>query len=129
MRILVPTAGPTPARNHAEYIMKIARALGASVDVIHICKTGDDDRPGKEALDVFKDASAKLDISITTHLVYGDVVQTILDYSKERDTNLIVMGASEGRVAAQWLASNLLPQAEVPVFIIPDGFSHLVENF
>ena len=36
LRILVPTAGPVPARDRADYIMKIAQRLHAEIDVLHI---------------------------------------------------------------------------------------------
>ena len=38
MKILATTAGPVPAKNKAEYIVNIAKRLGADVIALHIMK-------------------------------------------------------------------------------------------
>ena len=52
-RLLIPTAGPKPARDKAQYIMEMAHSLGVEeVDVIHILDLGEFD-DGRDALNIF----------------------------------------------------------------------------
>jgi len=122
MNILVPTAGPTPAREKANYITSIAKSLEAELHIIHISEQKDTSA-GEDALGIFREVGEREGIKVTTVLKSGDVIPTLLTYSKDANIDLIVMGASEGRIVAKWLAADVLEKAKVPVFILPTGFS------
>ncbi|WP_455392371.1 universal stress protein [[Eubacterium] cellulosolvens] len=125
MKLLVPTAGPEPAREKAEYISKLASSLEAELIVLHIVKDNNEE-PGKEAFEIFENQCKKDNIKIKTLFKEGEVVPTISAVADEEDADLIVMGASEGRVVAEWLVADILQRTKVPVVIIPMGFDSLV---
>ena len=119
MKLLVPTAGPTPAKQNALYIVELARKLKASVDVVHILDLAADRGPGDEALAIFKDAGNQKGVPVRIHMVEGNVVPTIVDMAEDMDSNLIVMGGSSGRLVAEWIVSDVMNKSPVPVVIIP----------
>jgi len=118
MKILVPTAGIVPAKEKADYIMDIATKLNAEVTVIHILDLGEDSE-GSEALEVFSEAGKKKGIKVNTHLKEGNVVPTIVDFAESENAGLIVMGASEGRIVAEWILTDVIDKTNIPVVIIP----------
>lgn len=125
MKLLVPTAGPEPARERADYILNIAKNFGATLDVLHIAEEGEDQTTGKEALKIFEDTGKKHDVQVTTHLKEGNVVKTISEFAESQKVDLIVMGASEGRIVAQWIVTDVIERSKIPVVIIPYGFSQI----
>ncbi len=126
MKLLVPTAGPKPAREKAEYISKLACSLEAEMVVLHIVQK-DNKEAGKEAFNIFENQCNKEKIKIKTIIEKGKVVPTITKVAKSEDVDLIVMGASEGRVVAKWLVADVLERSTVPVVIIPMGFEHILD--
>jgi nucleotide-binding universal stress UspA family protein len=126
MKLLVPTAGPVPAREKAEYISKLACSLEAEMIILHIAQNKDS-KPGEEAFEIFKNQCNKDNIKMKTVIKEGDVVQSISEVAKENDVDLIVMGASAGRVVAKWLVANILERSKVPVVIVPMGFEHMFD--
>ncbi len=126
MKILVPTAGPEPASEKAEYISKLASSLEAEIIALHITQNNDE-KPGKEAFKIFENQCNKDNIKIKTLIKDGDVVPIISKVADEEDVDLIVMGASEGRVVAKWLVADVLERTKVPVVIIPMGFEHVFD--
>jgi nucleotide-binding universal stress UspA family protein len=127
MKLLVPTAGPEPAREKAEYISKMACSLEAEVIVLHIVRDNNT-APGKEAFKIFENQCNKDNINIKTIFEEGEVVPTISKVADAEDVDLIVMGASEGRVVAKWLVADVLERSKVPVVIIPMGFEHMFDE-
>jgi nucleotide-binding universal stress UspA family protein len=125
MKLLVPTAGPEPAKERADYILKIAKSFGAGVDVLHIAEEGEDQTTGKEALKIFEEAGGKNDVQVTTHFKEGNVVKIISEFAEAEEVDLIVMGASEGRIVAQWIVTDVIERSKIPVVIIPYGFSQI----
>jgi nucleotide-binding universal stress UspA family protein len=125
MKLLVPTAGPIPAKERADYILSIAKNFGAEVLVLHIAEEGEDQTTGKEALMIFEDAGKRLEIPLTTHLKIGKVVKTLSEFAETESVDLIVMGASEGRIVAQWIVTDVIERSKIPVVIIPYGFSQI----
>jgi nucleotide-binding universal stress UspA family protein len=118
MKILVPTSGIVPAKEKAEYILDLAKRLNSEVAVIHILDLGED-AGGEEALQVFKDIGEKMGVNVTTHLKEGNVVPTIVDFAESENAGLIVMGASEGRIVAEWILTDVIDKTSIPVVIIP----------
>lgn len=118
MKILVPTAGVVPAKEKADYILDIAKRLNADVAVIHILDLGEESG-GKEALKVFEDRGAEKGVNVTTHLKEGNVVPTIVDFAESENAGLIVMGATEGRIVAEWILTDVIDKTQIPVVIVP----------
>ena len=119
MKLLVPTAGPLPARQNANYVVELARKLRASVDVVHILDLAADKGPGQEALEIFSEAGNQMGVPVRTHLVEGNVVPTIVDMAEDMHSNLIVMGGSAGTLVAEWIVTDVMNKSPVPVVIIP----------
>ena len=125
MKILVPTAGPEPAREKAEYISKLACNLEAELIILHIAQDNNHE-PGKEAFKIFENQCNKDNIKIKTIIQEGKVVPTISKVAEDEGADLIVMGASEGRVVAKWLVADVLERSKIPVVMIPMGFDSVI---
>ena len=126
MKLLVPTAGPVPAKEKAEYISKLAHSLEAELIVLHIAQDNNK-KPGKEAFKIFENQCNKENIKLTTLIEEGEVVPTISKVADAENVDLIVMGASEGRVIAKWLAADVMERSKVPMVIIPMGFENVFD--
>jgi nucleotide-binding universal stress UspA family protein len=131
LKILVPTAGPIPASERADYIMNLANKLNAELFIMHILTPGVQDNEqrrteGQEALEIFKKSAEIRDVRISTVLHEGELVPSIIDYAENNNMDLIVMGASEDRIVAEWIISDLKEQSKVPVVVVPTGFSGLI---
>ena len=122
MRILVPTAGPVPAAENANYILEIAQKLKADVTVLHILDLAETDAGG-EAFKIFQDLGEDLGLKVKTILKEGNVVPTIVDSADDEQANLIIMGATKGRIVAEWIVTQVLQKSNTPVVIIPYGFN------
>ena len=112
MKILVPTAGPEPAAENANYIMEIVKKLKGDLTILHIldlAETSD----GEKALKIFKDLGLEHGIKVKTILKEGNVVPTIVDCADDEAANLIIMGASKGRIIAEWIVSQVLEKQRV----------------
>jgi len=118
MKILVPTAGLGPAEKNSQYILDIAKRLKAEVVVIHIADPLEDD-VDRSALDHFLEIGEDQNIHVTTDIKEGNVVPTIVDYALDQEVNLIIMGASKGRIVADWVCTQVLQKSNIPVVIIP----------
>ena len=126
MKLLVPTAGPLPAEEKADYVMNIAKMLEAEVIAINISDNKDSPE-GQEALDIYTQEAEKFGVKITTQRKAGDVISVISKVAESENVDLIVMGASEGRLVAKWIAVDILEKSKVPIVIIPQGFTHMVD--
>jgi nucleotide-binding universal stress UspA family protein len=122
MKILVPTAGPVPAAENANYILEIARKLSADLVVLHILDLAEDTST-EQALKIFKDLGREMGIKVKTILREGNVVPTIVDSSVDEKVNLIIMGASKGRIVAEWIVTDVLEKSNIPIVIIPYGYN------
>lgn len=118
MKMLVPTAGPKPAQENANYILDMASKLKAEVAVLHILDIGEFDE-GRNALDVFEETAGKYAVKVETYMKEGKVVPTICEFARDIDADLIVMGASKGQIVADWIVSGVLKNAQKPLVIIP----------
>ena len=118
MKMLVPTAGPKPAKENADYILEMASKLKAEVAVLHILDVGEFDE-GRNALDIFEETSKRFAVKVETYMKEGKIVPTICEFARDIDADLIVMGASKGQIVAEWIVSAVLRDAQKPVVIIP----------
>ena len=119
MKILVPTAGPVPAKEKADYIAKIAKGLRAELLVMHILKEGELAKSAEEAFDPFFRAGQKASVNLTKLLKKGDVVPSIIECAEEESADLIIMGASPGKVVAEWISAEVMNKTRIPVVVIP----------
>jgi len=119
MKILVPTAGPVPAREKADYIVNIAKGLGADLTVLHILKEGEQGEKVDEAFDLFAQAGQKAEVNVAKLSGKGDVVSSIIDWAEEESADLIIMGASPGKVVAKWISADVMTKTKIPVVVIP----------
>lgn len=126
MKLLVPTAGPKPAEEKADYIFNIAKMLEAEIIAIHISDR-EDSTEGQEALEIFTKEANKNDVKITTQMKTGEIVSVISEVAESENVDLILMGASEGRIVAKWIAVDIIEKSKVPIVIIPQGFTHVFD--
>ena len=125
MKILVPTAGPEAATANADYIVAIGKRLGAELAVIHILDLAEYDE-GREALNIFDQAGQKAGVKVETYIREGNVVPSIVEFAEELDVSLIIMGASHGRIVAEWIVSQILAKTNIPIVIIPYGVDLII---
>ena len=124
-RILVPTAGPVPAKMNADYIMNLARRLQAQVYAIHIRDIKEERESGLEALKIFEKTGSKWNVPVVTEMLVGKVVDNIIDIAERRKIDLIVMGGSQDRIVSDWIVTEVLKETRIPVVIIPFGLENL----
>lgn len=119
MKILVPTAGPVPAKEKADYIVNIAKGLRAELMVMHILKEEEPAKSAEEAFDPFFRAGQKAQVNMTKLLKKGDVVYSIVECAEKESADLIIMGASPGKVVAEWISADVMNKTRIPVVVIP----------
>jgi len=131
LRFLVPTAGPIPARERAEDIIHIAQKLNAQLFILHIITPEFEDnvikkQEGYEALKIFRTTAEGRNVRITEVLQEGEIVPRIIQFAEEQSIDLIIMGAGEDQIVAEWIISDLKEKTQVPVVVIPGGFSSIL---
>lgn len=72
---------------------------------------------------IFKDMGDELDVEVKTILQEGNVAPIIVDAADDEKANLIIKGASECRIIADWIVTLVLERSNVLVVIMPYGFS------
>ena len=119
LTILVPTAGQTTARDTAGYVMQVAKSLNARVLVIHVIEPGMSTEPGELSLEYFSKAGEENGIEVECCFRTGVVTEQIADFAEANKVNLIVMGASDGRIARDWISADVSRSTTIPVVVIP----------
>jgi nucleotide-binding universal stress UspA family protein len=122
MKILVPTAGPLPAKQNARYIVNVAKRLGAGIIALHILKEGERMEKGEEALSIFSKAGQNAEVNVVKKIKKGDMVSSIIDTAEEESADLVIMGASQGKVVAEWVSADVMGKTTIPVLVIPHAF-------
>jgi len=118
-KMMIPTAGPFPAKQNAGYILTMAKRLRADVLVIHIRDKGESREGGDAALDIFQRVAEDMGMTIDTVPAIGEVSQTIIELAKFHNVDVIVMGATKGRAVASWIIDKILANTEASVVVIP----------
>lgn len=121
MKILVPTAGPIPAKDKAGYIVNIAKRLGAGIIALHILRE-EENEEGDKALAILADAGRKADVAVDKVIKKGNIVSNIIESAEREKADLIVMGASEGKIVAEWISAGVMGKTKIPVVVIPHEF-------
>jgi nucleotide-binding universal stress UspA family protein len=118
MKILVPTAGPEPARMNALRIVKIAKSFNAEIVVVHIRDQGES-REGDMALEIFSKVATEEKLPHKLIPAIGEISSTIIGQAKFHEVDLIIMGATEGRGVAGWIVDRIMANTDAPVLILP----------
>jgi len=121
MRLLATTAGTMPAKEKADYIMNIAKRLNADVAALHISDY-DHKMDGEAALKIFEDSAKRAHVKLIKVIQSGEIVPTIIETSVRVGADLIVMGASQGKVVNEWVGSDVIEKSKIPVVVIPHAF-------
>jgi nucleotide-binding universal stress UspA family protein len=118
VRILVPTAGPEPARLNAVRITRIAKKFDAEIVVVHIRDQGES-REGDLALEIFSKVATEEKVKHKLIPAIGEISSTIIGQAKFNEVDMIIMGATEGRGVAGWIVDRIMSNVDVPVLILP----------
>ncbi len=118
MKILVPTAGPEPARTNALRIIRIAKRFDAEIIVVHIRDQGES-REGDMALEIFSKIATDEKVEHKLIPAIGEISSTIIGQVKFHEVDLVIMGATEGRGVAGWIVDRIMSNVDVPVLILP----------
>ena len=119
MKILVATAGYVPAKEKADYVMNIAKRSQAEIFGLHILADGEKEEDGRNALNLFAEIGDEMGVRVYKMLKNADIVSTIIETAKELSADLIIMGASQGKVVSDWLSADVLRRSDIPVVVIP----------
>ncbi|HEQ98642.1 MAG TPA: universal stress protein [candidate division Zixibacteria bacterium] len=94
MKVLVPTAGSTPARQTVEYVVRIARNLQADIVVVQVYLDSHPEPDAREAFDIFSEAAADSGLGVQSRIQRSSIVDTIVSVEQDGKFALILMGAS-----------------------------------
>lgn len=119
-RILVSASDPSAAAETAEYAMQVADALNAVVVALHVIRPGRARDAGELTMAYFEKAAEENGISLETHVLEGLPRGTIVEFAEANEVDLIVMGASNGNTAEQWICADVRNHTTVPVLVIPN---------
>jgi len=132
-KILVPTSGYLAAKGRADYILHVAKNLGAEVHVLiirdpELIRATTKESEAWEALKHFQDRGQEEKVEVSSHYVSGKLVETIISFARDNDFDMILIGASSGGLVAPWVLQELMGQCDVPVLIIPQDLLELAEH-
>jgi nucleotide-binding universal stress UspA family protein len=119
VKILVPTAGPEPARRNADRIVNIAKNFNAELIIVHIRDQGEERGEGDQAFDIFSKAAISKGVQHKMVPAIGEISSTIIGQAKFHDADIILMGATEGRGVAGWIMDRIMSSVDIPVLILP----------
>ena len=114
MRILFATAGPVTAQENADYVVNIAKKLGAELTVLHVSNERDEHKEGEKALRFIFESGKKTHVQITGILQTGDIISQIVRIAEKESSAMIIMGASRGMLLNEWLSSYVKQKTKIP---------------
>ncbi len=118
-KILVPTDGSSSAVETADYAMQIAKAIEADVLVLQVILRGGPRETDAVSMKCFTDAGKEHNVSVQCAFREGAIIHQIVEFAEKNDVDLIVMGASKGRIVDQWVSSDVRENTTIPVLVIP----------
>lgn len=118
-RILVPTSSLISAYEAAEYTMRIASVLKAEVHLLHVFADEESQADCSDVFQMFELAAEENNILVRKATALGHVAEEINRYSENHEINLILMGASNGRVVEEWTSYEVLGHSSIPVLVMP----------
>jgi nucleotide-binding universal stress UspA family protein len=125
-KILVPLDGSKTAEGVLPYVKYLAKRFGSEVEVLGVGIGRKDRRVNRLLGDYIESTASSLcdeKIEAAPVIIYGSAAEKILGYSKQNDSDLIIM-ATHGRsgVTRWWMGSvteKIVSQAITPVLLIP----------
>jgi len=122
MKVLAAIAGPISAKKKTNYIIRIAKRLGAELIALHVLKNEKLTKRGEKALGFLSKACQKAKVKVKTVLKKTDVVTAIIQTAKEEKVDLIIMGADKRKVVSEWLSADVMKKTKIPAVVIPHEF-------
>lgn len=136
--ILVATDGSESANEIVEEAVAVAGQYGATIHGVYVINTGAIPSPdvqfreeyvergeklGADALETIEDAAAAAGIQATTTIRRGTPHEEILEYARENDVGLVVLGThGRGGLSHALLGSvaeRVIRKADRPVLVVP----------
>ena len=122
MKVLAAIAGPISAKKKTNYIISIAKRLGAELIALHVLKNEKLTKRGEKALSFLFKACQKAKVKVKTVLKKTDVLTAIIQTAKEEKVDLIIMGADKKKVVSEWLSADVMKKTKIPAVVIPHEF-------
>ena len=122
MKVLAAIAGPISAKKKTNYIIRIAKRLGAELIALHVLKNEKLTKRGEKALGFLSKACRKAKVKVKTVLKKTDVLTAIIQTAKEEKVDLIIMGADKRKVVSEWLSADVMKKTKIPAVVIPHEF-------
>ncbi len=124
-KLLVATAGTTPAMNKCQTITELAKDLDADIIVAYIVPRASivTQREGERAASIFNAAARRAGVDVKLVIQEGEVVSTIDRLIREEGCGAVVIGAPRNQVVLAWKRANvedrLRGRLDVPVIVVP----------
>lgn len=119
MKIIVPSAGPVPDQKTANYVINIAKRLGAQLIVLRVLAESETGAAGEHSLGPFVEIGERENVSVKRILRRGDIVSAIMKVAMENAVDLIILGVSHGEIVAEWMNAKAMERTDIPVLLIP----------
>ena len=125
-RILIAVNDSDCARRAAAFGFELASTYGASVDVLHVLEAesdSDSESATERATELLAETTARdAPGEIETHLREGRPARVIVDFARDNDVDLVVMGNRGRRGVGERLLGNaterVLRRTHVPVLVV-----------
>jgi small-conductance mechanosensitive channel len=126
VRILVTAASALTANRIADFSMEFAKKVNGRVIALYVMH--DYSRPreqeGLKILETFERKGREESILVGTVIEIGDVVEKIVDYTKENKTDFIIIGKSPRGGAFSWAKENIEEEikklSDIPVITVQE---------
>ena len=116
-RALLAYDGSRPARRAMQMLVRLATTLKIEVDAIQLVGEGDPTTALTEVVRLFKD----IPVLLSTHYLVGDSHSLIIEHAKEKNCDLLAMGAYDNRLAESLALGStteyLMRNSPVPVLV------------
>ena len=116
-RALLAYDGSEPAQRAMKTLARLAAGLEMEVDAVQMVEEGEDTTMLKEVVTYFEDFSVR----VSTHYLEGDSHEVIINHLKEKNCDLLVMGAFDNQaadaIALGTTTEYLMRNSPVPVLV------------
>ncbi len=124
-RLLVTTAGATPAMRKADTIVSIAKRLDADIVLAYITPRSSivSEREGEKAADIFQACADRHDVGLRLVIEEGDIVDSIRRVARREGCGAVVIGGSRTPVLMAWkradVEDRLRRAVDIPLIVVP----------
>jgi small-conductance mechanosensitive channel len=126
VRILVTAGSAVTAEKIANFSMDFAKKVNGRVVALYVMHeySRPREQEGLRILDIFEKKGKEEDVLVGTLMEIGDVVEKIIDYTKENKTDFIIIGKSPRGGALSWAKENIEDDvkklADIPVITVQE---------